>query len=106
MGRANQPHAQFNKQVLTQDFDGAMAVARRYELILDPRQALDLTILAGKARRAVYDPMAVKWIRVIDDRGKLTLREVAGLAQAFLALQRGNGAAARQLERFLERGRR
>jgi hypothetical protein len=81
MGRANQPHAQFNEMILTEDFNAAMRIARRYELILDLRQSLDLTILAGKSRKPIYDPMAVRWIKITDDRGKLKLGEVLRLAQ-------------------------
>lgn len=97
MGRANQPHQQFNKAILTKDFSAALRIAQRYELILDLRQSLDLTILAAEARKPIYDPMAVKWIKITDDRGKLSLRELSWLAQTFIDLQRGNARAAGQL---------
>jgi HAMP domain-containing protein len=84
----------------------ALSIAKSTELILDLRQALDLTILAAKRKKPIFDPMAVRWIKAVDDKGRLKLAELNWLAQTFENLRRGDGNAAKQLERFLERGRR
>jgi HAMP domain-containing protein len=84
----------------------ALSIAKSTELILDLRQSLDLTILAAKMKRPIFDPMAVRWIKAVDDKGKLKLAELNWLGQTFENLRRGDEASAKQLERFLERGRR
>jgi HAMP domain-containing protein len=106
MGRASVPHAQFNRKISQGDFDLALSIAKSTELILDLRQALDLAILAAKRKKPIFDPMAVRWIKAADDKGKLKLAELSWLAQTFENLRRGDGNSAKQLERFLERGRR
>lgn len=87
------------------DFDMALRMAKHFELILDLREALDLTILGARSRKPIFDPMAVRWIKVVDDAGRLKLAEVRRLAQMFEAVRRGDEAAARNLEHFLGRGR-
>lgn len=84
----------------------AMRLAKAFELTLDLSQALDLTILAAKSRKPVFDPMAVRWIKAVDDKGGLRLGELTWLGQTFQAVQRDDSAPAKELERFLERGKR
>jgi HAMP domain-containing protein len=106
MGRGSEPHAQFNRKISQGDFDLALSIARSAELILDLRQSLDLTMLAARSRKPIFDPMAVRWIKAVDDKGKLKLDELTWLGHTFGNLWRGDRASAQQLERFLERGRR
>jgi hypothetical protein len=106
MGRASQPHEVFRRKISQEDFDMALSIAKSAELILDLRQALDLTLLAAMSRKPLFDPMAVRWIKVVDDKGGLKLDELTWLGHTFGNLWRGDRTSAKQLERFLERGRR
>jgi hypothetical protein len=106
MGGASEPHEQFRRKIHQGQFEEALQIAKRYELILDLSQALDLTILAARSRKPIFDPMAVRWIKVTDDKEGLNLDELIWLGQTFKALRRGDAGSATRLEGFLERGRR
>lgn len=88
------------------DFDLALTIARRYELILDLGDALDLTLLAARRRKTIFDPMAVRWMWLLHDRGKLTLAEHRWLAEHFQAVERGDDGAIQKIESFLAIGKR
>ncbi|HVX32443.1 MAG TPA: hypothetical protein VHA80_04810, partial [Solirubrobacterales bacterium] len=89
---------QYRLSMARGEFDAALRIARNYELIFDLDDSLALTILAAEKKKPIFDPMAVRWIKIVDDRGRLTLSELAWLARTFEALRRGDRGAAQRLE--------
>jgi hypothetical protein len=108
MGGVEREWKQYRRHVDKGDVRAAMRTAKAYELILDLGDTLNLVLLAAKVRDPIFDRMAVRWIRRVDDKAKrpLALGEVRWLAQRFEAVQRGDSRAAGEIERFLARGRR
>jgi hypothetical protein len=88
------------------DVRGAMRTAWAYELVLDLGDTLSLTLLAARAGDPIYDRMAIRWMRSVDDHDGLELAELRWLADRFEGVRRGDRQAVRDLERFLARGRR
>ncbi|MBS1863284.1 MAG: hypothetical protein JSS68_16425 [Actinobacteria bacterium] len=91
------------------DFEAALSLANRYQLILELGDALDLTFLAARDRSPIFDPMAVRWIWLLHEqnkrKSKLTLAEHRWLAGNFQAVERGDDRAVRRIEGFLATGR-
>jgi hypothetical protein len=90
--------------MMKSDFRTAVSIARSAELILDLRDALDLTVLGGETRDPIFDPMAVRWITVLHEAGSRSLGELRWLAERFEAIAAGDGSAPEQLRAYLARG--
>jgi hypothetical protein len=87
-------------------FDLALNIARANELIIELGDALDLTLMAAKERKPIFDPMAVRIIWLLHDKGALALAEHEWLAHHFQAVEKGDDGAVKKIESFLATGKR
>jgi hypothetical protein len=60
------------------DVRGAMRTAKMFDLILDLGDTLSLVFLAARERDPIYDRMAVRWIRRLDDQVKNAAQACGG----------------------------
>lgn len=81
MGRASDPLRQFRRTVQSGDLEMAMRMARTMPISLEDK--LRLTILAGARGSALFDRMAIRWIRLLDDGRPLTVHELHWLSERF-----------------------
>lgn len=88
------------------EFDAAMTIARTNDLILEIGDCVDLTLMAARERKPIFDPMAVRLIWLLNDRGRLSLAEHEWLAHHFRAVEKGESGAEQKIESFLATGKR
>jgi hypothetical protein len=105
-GRPEREWKEYRLSMEKGDFDMAMRLANAYELILSLGDAFDLTLMAARKRRPIFDPMAVRVIWLLHERGKLSLAEHRWLAEHFQSVERGDDGAVRKVEAFLGTGKR